>query len=320
MAATRLVNTVLGPIEPEALGLTLMHEHVYIGWPGWDKDSTVRFDREGLIERGARALDELKQVGVQSFVDPCPMDLGRDPLLLAEVSRRSGMNVICATGLYYERLGIPTYFRLRSVDELADLFVHELTVGIGDTGGRAGIIKCATGLDVIGKHEEKVLRAAARASRRTGAPITTHTEGGTMGPEQVAIFASEGLPLERVIIGHSCGNSDLRYHTRMLSQGANLGFDRIGIALLMPDAIRFACLVGLLGLGYANQIVLSQNHVECELGRPRRQSDDEKEMAANRRFTYLFTDFLPRLRAAGIGEDTIRQMLVENPRRLFAGA
>ena len=142
-----------------------------------------------LIER----LLELKTLGVSTFVDPCPIELGRNPELAAEVAEATGMHIICATGLYTNRLGILVYFRQRSIDEIAEIFKRELTEGIGSSGIRAGLIKCATGLNEITRHEEKCLRAAGRAHKATGAPILTHTESATMGNEQLDILASEGV-------------------------------------------------------------------------------------------------------------------------------
>jgi phosphotriesterase-related protein len=313
------VNTVTGRIPVDQLGRTLMHEHVLIAWPGWDLDSTYTFDREATIQRATEALKEIKALGVGSFVDPCPMELGRDPEILAEVSAGSGVRIICATGVYYERLGIPVYFRQRTVDELAEIYVREITEGIGGSGIKAGIIKCATGPQRIGRHEEKALRAAARASKATGVPITTHTEGGTMGPEQCDIFESEGLDLGQVVIGHSCGSPNLEYHMKMLDRGANIGFDRIGLEMLLPDKIRLAALVGLIGTGYAEQIVLSQDHVACHAGRPIAR-EDVMETLGKPSFAYLIKEFLPRVEAAGVSRETIDTLMVGNPRRVFERA
>ena len=313
------VNTVTGPLPVDQLGCTLMHEHVLIAFPGWELDATYRLDREAVIQTAIEALKELKSLGVDSFVDPCPMELGRDPEILAEVSVGSGVRIICATGLYYERLGIPVYFRQRTIDEIAEIYVHEITEGIGGTGIKAGIIKCATGRDRIGKHEEKALRAAARASRATGVPITTHTEAGTMGPEQLDILASEGLDLGRVVIGHSCGSPNLEYHLKMLDRGAIIGFDRIGLEMLLPDKIRLAALLGLIGTGYADQIVLSQDHVACHAGRPV-PGAEVMETLGKGSFAYLLKEFLPRVEAAGVSRATIEGMMTGNPRRLFERA
>ena len=112
-----LINTVTGTCAPDQLGVTLTHEHLMIGWAGWETDSTVRFDRKAAIDEVAAKVKELRDLGLETFVDPCPMDLGRDPEFMAEVSQRSGVRVICATGLYTHTLGANAYYRQRKVDE-----------------------------------------------------------------------------------------------------------------------------------------------------------------------------------------------------------
>ena len=123
------------------------------------------------------------------------MDIGRDVNFMAEAAGAAGIQLICATGLYKEDLGNTAYFKQRPVGEIADVYVAELTEGIARTGVKAGVIKCATSKDKVTEYEEKCLRAAARAHLKTGAPITTHTDDGTMGREQLDIFAAEGVDL-----------------------------------------------------------------------------------------------------------------------------
>jgi phosphotriesterase-related protein len=313
------VQTVLGPIPVEQLGITLMHEHLVIGWPGWVFDPLARFDRRKIAGVLIERLHELKALGVSTFVDPCPIELGRNPELAAEVAEATGMHIICATGLYTNRLGIPVYFRQRTVDEIAEIFTRELTEGIGSSGIRAGLIKCATGLNEITRHEEKCLRAAGRAHKATGAPILTHTEAATMGNEQLNILASEGVDFGRVIIGHCCGTANLEYHLSLLDRGAYLGFDRFGLEALFPDRLRIAALAGLVAIGYAKQLILSHDYVGCFLGRSMFRTPESRQGLEKWGYTHLFKEVLPKLRAIGVGEVQIQTMLVENPRRYFGG-
>jgi phosphotriesterase-related protein len=313
------VQTVLGPVPVEQLGITLMHEHLVVGWPGWVFDPLARFDRMRITSMLIERLRELKGLGVSTFVDPCPIELGRNPELAAQVAEATEMNIICATGLYNNRLGIPVYFRQRSVDEIAEIFTRELTDGIGASGIRAGFIKCATGLNEITQHEEKCLRAAGRAHRATGAPIMTHSESATMGNEQLNILASEGVNLARVIIGHSCGTADLAYHLSLLDRGVFLGFDRFGMETVFPDRLRIASLAGLLSIGYSRQIVLSHDHVGSFLGRSMLRTPESQQGLAKWSYTHLFKEILPKLRGIGVNELQIQTMLLENPRRFFGG-
>ena len=313
------INTVTGTTTAEQLGTTLMHEHLLIGWAGWELDCAApKFERRAAFRNAVDRLKELKDLGLQSFVDPCPMDIGRDVNFMAEVAEASGVRIVCATGLYKEDLGNTAYFKQRSVDEIAEVYSSEITKGVGSTGIKAGIIKCATGKGQVTKYEENCLRAAARAHVRTGAPITTHTEDGTMGREQLDIFASEGVDLQRVIIGHSCGSADLGYHRDMLDRGCFLGFDRFGLDFLHPDKLRLAALIGLLGVGYEKQIVLSHDSVWCWLGRGLDLPPETAKLVENWKPTHVFQNIVPALKRAGVSEEKIRAMLVDNPRRYFA--
>lgn len=321
MGTMRTVQTVLGPVPVDQLGITLMHEHLLIGWPGWEYDAAApRASLSDLVKICTERMLEIKALGVRTLVDPCPMDLGRDVELMARVSEASGVHIVCATGLYKEDQGAPAYFKFRArfadvTHEIRDAFIRELTDGIGSTGIKPGVIKAATGAHQITPYEEMVLRAAAQAACATGVPITTHTEEGTMGREQLDLFAAEGMDLRHVVIGHSCGSADLRYHVELLDRGCFVGFDRFGLEILQPDRLRLAALIGLVGVGFAKQIVLSHDSVWCWRGRALPLPET---VLPHWKPTYLFTDILPRLREAGVTEDKIETMLVANPRRFFS--
>lgn len=317
------VQTVVGPCNVADIGVALMHEHLMIGWPGWETDTAAApLDRAGARAMCVERMLELKELGMSTLVDPCPIDLARDAEFMAEVAQAARVNVICATGLYKEDQGAAAYYKFRAalgdvVGEMTETFVKELTTGIGSTGIKAGIIKVATGARQITAYERNVLTAAARAHKATGVPITTHTEEGTMGREQLDIFASEGVDLSRVIVGHSCGSTDLRYHVDMLERGAYLGFDRFGLEMIHPDRLRVAALIGLVGIGFAHRIVLSHDTVWCWRGRP---LQIPSTLMPNWNPTHVFKTVVPALRAAGVSADKITTMLRDNPRRYFTGS
>lgn len=316
------VNTVLGPIPSDELGLTLIHEHLITGFPGWECDAlAVPYDREAITWACTQALEEAKAYGLQTMVDATPNDLGRDVELQKMVSERSGINIICATGLYTEASGKSVYFKARSrsedtTTEIYETFMMEITQGIGETGIKAGVIKVATGRGCISAYEEMVLKAAARAHKETGIPIITHTSAGTMGPEQADLLISEGANPERIVIGHIGGNSNSEYHTSVLDKGVYIAFDRLGMGSEFHDTLRKACIMGLLGIGYVNRIMLSQDYTAYWLGRTSIQPDLSSNRS--RSFTHIFRNILPALKARGMTDEEIDTMLVENPRRLFA--
>ena len=320
------INTVLGTCDGKDLGFTLIHEHLLAGLPGFELDPTP-FDRKGNIEKCAGKLRELKDLGVDGFVDPCPMELGRDPLFAAEVADKSGMHVVIATGLYNEALGIPVHFRLMDVDSIAEIYEQELTTGIGKTGIKAGIIKVATGGIPgitppgagISVQEQKTLIAAAKAQKATGAPILVHnSENEPYGREVLDIFEAEGVDFNRVLIGHADGVGDLRYYFDILERGAWLGFDRFGLDAIAPDKLRLAGLMGLLSVGF-DRIMLSQDMVECWLGRQGAAISAMIEASPNWNYTHVVRNIIPWLRQRGIPQETIDTMMVDNPRNYFGG-
>ena len=321
-----MVNTVLGLISPDQLGKTLMHEHIIYGYAGWYADDTIApFDREAVVKASLDTMEELKTYGVKTFVDVTPNDSGRDATLLKEISEKSGMNIICCTGLYTEAEGAPAYFKFRStipifdvVNEIQEMFVKEITQGVGTTGVKAGVIKVGTGHGCISAHEERVLKAAARAQKETGVPIITHTEAGTMGPEQADLLISEGADPKRIMIGHAGGSVDLKYHTAILEKGVYLAFDRLGIDMppAMSDALRMACIIGLIGIGYANRLMMSHDSIVRWLGRP---MEIVALIMPNWHPRHVFKDIIPALKEAGVTDDKIDMIMIDNPRRLFAG-
>jgi phosphotriesterase-related protein len=312
------VTSVLGPIDTSDLGVTLIHEHLLIGWPGWEKDPLVLFDKRDEIAKAVERLQELRALGVETFVDPCPVDIGRDVEFAAEVSSRANMHYIAATGMYKEELGMPTHFRQMDIDSLAELYVRELTEGIGGTGIRAGVIKVATAAPIT-EHETKNLRAAARAAKATNSRIITHTDAGSYGPQQIDIIEEEGLAPWHVMVGHSDGSSDLTYHDTLIRRRCYDGMDRFGLEFVHPDRLRVATLAGLLAIGYADRIMLSHDAVGCFLGRPRVLTPEQEALRAKWNYTHIHREILPLLREAGVREETIDTVLRENPRRFFEG-
>lgn len=324
MATTRQIQTVTGPVAVSELGRTLMHEHMMIGYPGWESD-TVRPGprRDDMIAICRDRIAEIQAHGVKTMLDPCPNDLGRDVEFAAEMAVRTNFQVICATGLYKEEEGGASYWKFRrnfgdSSDSMAELFIHELTVGIGETGVKAGIIKVATGSPAITDYERVVLEAAAKASVETGAPITTHTDHGALGREQQKILTDGGVPAHRIIIGHSCGTSDHDYHMDIVRGGSYLGFDRFGLEMLQPDAARVAALAAVIAKGGGSQAVVSHDSVWCWRGQPIPNTEAFAELLAAWTPSHFFTGIVPQLLAAGVTKEQVEALLVDNPKRFFS--
>jgi len=320
------IATASGETTAAQLGRTLMHEHLVIGYPGWQSHSTVAGPSpEEEFSICVDKIQELQALGYSSLLDPCPNDLGRDVELAAKVAQKTGFQIILATGLYKQAEGGVPYWHFRSnfgpqVDPMAELFIHELTHGIRETGIKAGIIKVATGVGEITDYERTILLAAAKASVETGAPITTHTDQGSLGDQQQQILTEAGVPAHRIIIGHSCGTDDHAYHMGLARGGSYLGFDRFGIDAIFPDAKRVASLAKMIQAGAGDRIVVSHDSVWCWKGQPFPPGMLENigEDAFNP--TFFERKIIPQLREAGVQDEQIDRLLVENPRRFFEGA
>jgi phosphotriesterase-related protein len=321
------INTVLGVISPGDLGVTLVHEHIVSSYPGWECDPLTRpYNREKLASVCMRSLEPVKAFGVRSIIDATPVDLTRDVDIMKEVSEKMGINIICSTGRYTEEEGKWAYLKKRSRSKIGDMgtelyegMMHEIEKGIGQSGVKPGVIKAGTGQDRISPIEEAVLRAAARASKETGIPVITHTENGTMGPEQAEILTAEGADPRRVMIGHMCGNPSIGYQVSVLDKGVNIAFDRFGLELFVPDRVRTAALAGLLGIGFADRIMLSQDFIASSFGRGGKRPDELSKQVANWSPVNIFKNILPALKKAGVTDAQINTMTIENPRRLLAG-
>jgi len=329
------VQTVTGPIEAEALGRTLVHEHIVITWSGEQYERRVAWTRADIVARAVDKLAELRDAGFRTFVDPCPIELGRDPELYAEVSQKSGMQVVCTTGFYtaHEAWGLPFYWRARDPEEIAEHYTAELRDGIVGTGGiRAGAIKAATGVEVTDA-ERRVLSGAALAQRETGVAIITHTEHSRHGDTQQDIFAEHDADLARVLIGHQDEQEDVAAIRALAERGTFVGIDRIGLEVIAADARRADHVAALVRDGFAGQVCLSQDHI-CAITAPRPSFFVPPEMRAamvarkseidwqttDRPFTYITTDFVPMLRERGVTEADVETIFTDNPRRLLAGA
>ncbi|MEZ5166710.1 MAG: hypothetical protein R2695_09520 [Acidimicrobiales bacterium] len=267
-----VIQTVTGPIDSADLGRTLMHEHLAIGYPGWEAATNEPFDRSEARRVCVDRVHELQALGYSSMVDPCPNDLGRDVELMVEVAEATGFHIICATGLYKEHEGGHAHWQFRARFEdvraaMTDLFGGELTDGIGSTGVRPGVIKVGTGTGALTDHETAVFAAAAAAAAATGVPITTHTEDGTLGDVQQRVLTEAGVAPHRLIIGHSCGSTDNDYHRAIATGGSYLGFDRFGIPTVTDDD-RAESLARLVRQGAGDRLVVSHDSVWCWKGNP----------------------------------------------------
>ena len=330
LMTTTMVNTVTGPVSPDDLGITLMHEHVVFAYPGWYGDCTLApYDHDAALNDALKTMAEIKAYGVKTFVDPTPNETGRNPELLKEVSEKSGVNIVCTTGFYYEEMGAPAYFKFRSAvsdaqEEIYEMFMREITHGIGKTGIKAGAIKLASSKDEITDYEQMFFRAAARAQKETGVPLLTHTQDATMGPQQAQLLIDEGANPNQIMIGHMSDSTNIQYHMEVLSKGVFDGFDRMGIQGLPgfpTETEKYAVILGLIGIGYLDKIIISHDSIAHWLGRPYPEMPEPiASLMENWTPTHLFKNIIPFLKNAGLTDEQANQIVVGNPRRLFSGS
>jgi phosphotriesterase-related protein len=319
------VNTTGGAVPVESLGRTLIHEHVLIGFPGWWMDGRKQpYRRADVVSRVVDAFQQVRAHSVETIVDPCPIDLGRDIELIAGVAQRSGVKLICATGVYVERMGIPWTFRFLPEEEITDIFIKEIEIGIGNTGIKAGVVKIATDSPVT-DYEKKMVSAAAKAAKATGVPIISHTEKCSCGQDQIDIVTSCGCKPNHLLVGHSDGRDDPEYQASLAERGAYVGFDRFGQELFNTDEVRVRCLMNMVQKGHIDRIMVSHDMVHCFGGDLVPGFLDNTVEALHKimpswRMTHLFENILPRLKSAGLSDQEFDHIIRENPRRFFAEA
>ncbi len=306
------VQTVRGSVDPADLGFTLPHEHTAISlwhiqnrWDYWE----LRRDAPIIT----RELQRFVDAGGSAVVDLTLPGVGRDPSWLLALAEATGLHVVMGAGWYREAY-YPAEARIdrRSVDDLADEIVRDATDGVGESGVRAGIIgEIGTDKPWLSAQEERVHRAAARAARRTGLAITTHAVQSAVGLDQLTVFESEGADLSRVVIGHADSYPSFDYHLAIVERGASVEFDFLGMSFTPLERHGEGRIVEsiceLLARGHAGRILLSQD--VCH--------DSQLSAYGGKGYTYLAETFLPRLREAGVSDDEIRTITVDNPRRLL---
>ncbi len=313
------VNTVLGPVDSADLGFTLSHEHLGTNAAGIRQTYPEFFDREGVKEQAIAELTEAYNEGVRTILDVSTIDLGRDVLLMEEVSRASGVQIVAATG---NHLAVPRPFGDVSPDIIASLYVREIEEGIEGTGIKAGIIKVASDRGGVTPAQEVVLRAAARTSNQTGTRISTHTwSPERIGEHQVRVFKEEGVDMNLVYVGHSNDDTDMDYLLGLLDEGVWLGLDRYpgGRAPGTPDwEGRTEVVKKLIDAGHTNRIMLSHDY---SVPKARHGAEVQEERRRTNPDGYLFITrhVLPRLKELGASDQDIQQIMVENPRRFFEG-
>lgn len=314
-----VIQTVLGPIAPDQLGVCLPHEHVWCDQNLAPRPelfgvtrSTASYMKLNDFDRMAAELSAYRAAGGSAIVEVTCDGWGRDLDTLARLSEASGVHIVATAGFYIEPC-LPAFVADWPVARLADHLTREIETGVGDTARRCGILKSAVHRARVEGLELKGLRAVAIAQRRTGVAITSHTTGGrrqevpggTVGVRQLEILRAEGVDPSRFIVGHVDERPDIDVLSGLAAAGCFIQFDVIGKEHWLLDQTRAELINALIGRGYLARLLMSHD----------RNRDHEMGYGGGTGYRHLFDCFLPRLRRLGVTPAAIQQMLVTNPAR-----
>lgn len=297
---SKLINTVLGDIEDKDVGATLPHEHIccYSEY-AYTMYGSRYLDKGKLLDAAVGHLRKLKEdCGIKTFVDCTAVNIGRDIPLLKEVSRQSGVNIVCSTGFYYTEESL---LGNTSVERLADYMIADAAAI------NAGVIKCAVEAPEISPYLTRVLKAVARAQFALRLPIVMHTNAiNQNGAKALKILLSEGVPPQAITVGHLSDTEDLDYVKKIAQTGCYIALDRLGNTSEEYVSRKVSDIMALCEAGYSGQILLSHDALVFN------GFDAEPVIKDNPRFCYCSNYILPRLPA-----ELAEQVTVQNPLKML---
>ena len=299
---TRLVTT-LGPKTSDEMGLILPHEHIFVDMRTWNEPGYAKADPDDVVSLMAPEVEKARDGGVTAIVECTPEGVGRRADILQAVSQATGFPLVVPTGIYREPW-VPKWAHEASEEELYLWMLGELRGEIKDAGVQAGWIKLSAGDNGMTECEAKILRAAARAGAAAGAAIGSHTTRGRVVHKQLDLVEKAGHSAERFIWVHA--QTDPGMNLEIAQRGAWIEFDGIG----QTDEFYVERIQAMLDAGRGDRILLSQDRGWYDPAKP--------AGGTPKPFTYLCEQFLPKLRAAGVAESTVRDLTVNNPFRAFA--
>ena len=301
------IRTILKDIDPSELGYTMAHEHIL------DEPAVGGYnDPEHQLTDYDKALEMMQnyiKMGGKGVAEASTKHWGRNTLGMADIARKTGVNIICCTGYLCEsQVNMDIWVNDKAIEDLKNEMIEEIEVGMDNTDHKAGWIKVGTSYNYISEREERIIRAAARASDITGAPVHSHTSTGTMGLEQIAILESEGMDMNHFCIAHVSRNPDYYYHKKMLEHGVYLLYDGAGKPKYYTDEVLIELLRKLVNDGYQDKIMLSN-----DMGK----KTHHKVYGYGPGYEYIHDIFLPRLLDEGFPEEVIHKFMYENPARFY---
>lgn len=300
--------TTLGRKSAADVGMILPHEHIFVDLRTWDKDGYAQAEAADVVGRMAPEIEKIKALGVTALVECTPIGVGRRADLDKAVSEATGFPVLVPTGIYREPW-IPPWAHDASEDRLREWMLGELTDHLEESDFPAGWIKLSAGDDGLTATETKILQAAARAGKETGAVIGSHTIKGRVVRDQLDIIEAHGYRAGRFIWIHTQAEPDFALHLEMAKRGAWIEYDAIGNPAAPDDETIIAYIQRLTAAGFGDQILLSHDRGWFDPGTP-----DYTPLP----YTYISETFIPKLRAAGFDDAAVRQLTEVNPFNAFA--
>jgi phosphotriesterase-related protein len=302
------VMTVTGPVPADRLGFTLPHEHVMVDFVGADEVDRSRYERDEVVETVLPHLKRIRELGCRCLIDCTPAYLARDPVVLRRLSEASGLRPVTNTGYYGARddQHLPDHTFEESADELAERWTREWRDGIDGTGIRPGFIKIGVDRGSLSEVDEKLVRAAARTHRQTGLTLAVHTGPAEAALEQLGVLEAEGVDPSAWIWVHAQAERNKDRHAQIGRRGGWVEFDGV-----RPNSIeRHVELVRhMKDEGLLDRVLISQDAGWYTVGEP--------GGGDFRGYDTLQAEFLPALREAGLTDDEVRRLTVENPARAF---
>lgn len=300
-----MIRTVLGDISPSELGVCYPHEHLLGAPPApFSAEDFVLNDEETALKE----LQWFKEAGGRALVEMSTVDYNRNIPGLARLSAASGIHIVAATGFNKDR------YSKHLVDSMSDeqldaMLSQDVIVGIEGTAHRAGVLKAASTLEHISSTATRVFKSVARVHAKTGIPISTHTEAGTMALDQIELLTSHGVHTSSIIIGHIDRKLDWHYVLDVAQTGVFLGFDQISKEKYYPDNLRIEFILRLIDQGFGKQILLSGDLARRSYW---------PSYGGGPGFTYILWRFTPWLKEAGATHAQVQDLLVNNPARALS--
>jgi phosphotriesterase-related protein len=299
------IQTVTRAIRAEALGVTLMHEHVLVDFIGADQASPSRYDANQAFTTVLPHLERVRALGCETLVECTPAYLGRNPGLLKRLSDASGLNILTNTGYYGAAKDryLPRHAFVESADQLAERWIREAEHGIEGTSIKPAFMKIGVDEGPLSDVDAKLVRAAAMTNQATGLPIASHTSTGLAAMEQLDLLERAGVPLSSFIWVHAQNERDINVLTRAATRGAWVEFDGVSPASV---ARHVELARHLKERGLLDHVLVSQDAGWYRVGEP--------GGGEFRSYETLFAVFVPALRAAGFQDAEVERLLVTNPR------